>query len=163
MFLSYRIFTSSIAMLGLAVTSAFVLPVEAQVSRWASADDSTARTLIESERKWAESGCDHNNIEQTILAEDFYGTAPDGTHYSRKEAIEETQNAKTFERGCRMFEVKVHYFGDNMAILYGSEVAVRPPKDGHEHTVKLTWTDTWLRRNGKWQIVAAQDMPSEEK
>jgi hypothetical protein len=21
------------------------------------------------------------------------------------------------------------------------------------------WTDTWIRRNGKWQIVAAQDTP----
>jgi len=29
--------------------------------------------------------------------------------------------------------------------------------------VKLTWTDTWLRRREIWQIVAAQDMPTETK
>ncbi len=58
-------------------------------------------------------------------------------------------------------EVKVHFFGDSMAILYGSESAVHTEADGRKHTVKLTWTDTWLKRHGTWQVVAAQDMPSE--
>jgi hypothetical protein len=64
-----------------------------------------------------------------------------------------------------MFEVKVHFYGDNLAMLYGSEVATHPAgsSDGKEHKVKLTWTDTWLKREGKWQIIAAEDMPSEEK
>jgi hypothetical protein len=41
-----------------------------------------------------------------------------------------------------MFEVKVHFFGDAMAILYGSESAIHTETDGRKHTVKLTWTDT---------------------
>jgi hypothetical protein len=135
-------------------------PAYAQVSRWAAPDEPVAKSLIEMERKWAESGCTHNGIEQTILAEDFHGIAPDGSHYSRKEAVADAQNDKTSERECKMFEVKVHFFGDNMAILYGSESAIRPPKNGHEQTVKLTWTDTWLKRDGKWQVVAAEDLPT---
>jgi Calcium/calmodulin dependent protein kinase II association domain len=59
-----------------------------------------------------------------------------------------------------MFEVKVHFFGDAIAILYGTESATHTETDGRKHTVKLTWTDTWQKRNGIWQIVAAQDMPS---
>jgi len=62
-----------------------------------------------------------------------------------------------------MFEVKVHFFGDATAILYGSESAIHTEKDGRKHTVKLTWTDTWLKRKGEWQIVSAQDLPSEVK
>jgi hypothetical protein len=50
-----------------------------------------------------------------------------------------------------------------MAILYGSESAIHIEADGRRHKVKLTWTDTWLKRGGTWQVVAAQDMPSEMK
>jgi hypothetical protein len=141
----------------------FEIPAQAQVSRWASPDEPTAKALIELERKWAEAACTHNGIEKTILAEDFHGIDPDGAHYSKKEAVEGAKTAKT-ERECKMYEVKVHFFGENMAILYGSETAVHASTtDGRQHTTKLTWTDTWLKRDGKWQVVAAEDMPSEVK
>jgi hypothetical protein len=138
------------------------VPALAQESRWAAADESTAKSLIDLERQWAEAGCTHNGIERTILAEDFHGTAPDGSRYSKKEAVAHAQSGVP-EKACTMYEVTVHFFGDAMAVLYGSESAVRREADGREHTVKLTWTDTWLKRHGTWQIVAAQDMPSEMK
>ena len=28
---------------------------------------------------------------------------------------------------------------------------------------RFAWTDTWLRRNGRWQIVAAEDLIATEK
>jgi len=27
---------------------------------------------------------------------------------------------------------------------------------------RFVWTDTWIRRNGKWQIVAAEDLIAPE-
>jgi hypothetical protein len=60
------------------------LPAQAQESRWAKTDELTARSLINYERLWAEACCTHNGIEKTILAEDFQGTAPDGSRYSKK-------------------------------------------------------------------------------
>ena len=136
--------------------------IYAQASHWASADDATAKALIEMERKWATSGCTPNGIEKVILAEDFHGTAPDGKQYSKKEAVSGSQDAQPAERECVMYDVKVHFFGDSMAILYGSESALTK-KDGHDYRRKLTWVDTWLKRDGKWQVVAAEDMPSEMK
>jgi hypothetical protein len=41
--------------------------------------------------------------------------------------------------------------------VYGSESSVRKAKDGTEQIRCLIWTDTWLKRNGTWQIIAAQD------
>jgi hypothetical protein len=138
------------------------IPAQAQESRWASVDESTAKSLIGFERQWAEAGCTHNGIERTILAEDFHGTAPDGSRYSKKDAVAHAQGG-TLEEACTLYDVTVHFFGDAMAILYGSESAIRTEADGRKHTVKLTWTDTWLKRHGTWQVVAAQDMPSEVK
>jgi hypothetical protein len=144
----------------LAINLMLLNSAQAQESRWASADDPTAKLLIDMERQWAEAACTHNGIEKTILAEDFHGTAPNGSLYSKQQAL---ADAKTTEETCKMYEMKVHFFGDSMAILYGSESAVRTEADGRKHTVKLTWTDTWLKRQGTWQVVAAQDMPSELK
>ena len=137
-------------------------PAQAQESRWAAADEATAKSLIAFERQWAEAGCTHSGIEKTILAEDFHGTAPDGSLYSKKEAVADSQSG-TPEEACTLYEVKVHFFGAAMAVLYGSESAVHVEADGRKHVVKLIWTDTWLKRHGAWQIVSAQDMPSEMK
>jgi hypothetical protein len=146
--------------------SGFAALAGAQTSRWATPQEPAARWMIDMERKWAEAACDHNGIEKTILADDFQGVAPDGSQYNKKQAVEDADNTKTSERACQMFEVKVHFFGDNLAVLYGSESAIHPaagPHDGKEHTIKLIWVDTWLKRDGKWQIISAEDMPSEGK
>jgi hypothetical protein len=150
----------TITLAGVAISLVSWLTAQAQESRWARADESTARSLINYERLWAESGCTHNGIEKTILAEDFQGTAPDGSRYSKKEAM---APGDTPEEACEIYEVTVHFFGDAVAILYGSESAVHVEVGGRRHKVKLTWTDTWLKRHGIWQVVAAQDMPTETK
>jgi hypothetical protein len=80
----------------------------------------------------------------------------------RRGAMAESSN-KTPEEACEIYEVTVHFFGDAIAILYGSESAVHVEVGGRRHKVKLTWTDTCLKRHGIWQIVAAQDMPTETK
>jgi hypothetical protein len=147
---------------GIAISLLSWVPAQSQESRWATAGDSTAKSLIDFERQWAESACTQNDIKKTILAEDFQGTAPDGTRYSKTEAIAHSLSGKP-EEACTLHEVTVHFFGDAMAILYGSESAVRIETDGRRHAVNLTWTDTWLKRKGIWQIVAAQDMPTETK
>ena len=154
-----RLFRASVVVGCIAAASVCIY---AQTSRWAAADDPTAKALIEMERKWATSGCTPNGIEKIILAGDFHGTAPNGTQYSKKEAVSGSQDSQPAERECVMYDVKVHFFGDSMAILYGSESALTK-KDGHDYRRKLTWVDTWLNRDGKWQVVAAEDMPSEMK
>jgi Domain of unknown function (DUF4440) len=156
--LNRRIFVAA----GMAISLLSWVPAQSQESRWATADDSTAKSLLDFERQWAESACTQNDIKKTILAEHFQGTAPDGTRYSKREAVAHSLSGKP-EQACTLHEVTVHFFGDVMAILYGSESAVHIETDGRRHTVKLTWTDTWLKRHGIWQIVAAQDMPTETK
>jgi hypothetical protein len=50
----------------------------------------------------------------------------------------------------------VRFFGDSIAIAYGAESRIRKAEDGKEARRSQVWTDTWLKRNGQWQIVAAQ-------
>lgn len=140
-----------------------IVAADAQQGKWAPASDQTAKSLIDMERQWAEAACTHSVIVQTILADDFQGTSPEGKRYSKLEAVEEAKTSKTEARECRLNDAKVHFFGDNIALVYGSESSVRKASDGKEYTRALVWTDTWLKRNGSWQIVAAQDMRTDCK
>jgi len=124
----------------------------AQSSRWASADDKTAVWMISQERRWAESACDGNDVALALLADDFQGTSPSGKRYSRPTTAE-----KPTARDCKLGEVKIRFFGDNLAIAYGTESRVKT-KDGKDDVETLVWTDTWLKRNGRWQIIAAEDL-----
>jgi len=126
-----------------------------QQGRWASADDPAAQQMIQMEREWAEDGCTQKAVGVAFLADDFQGTAPQGERYDKAEALKHDASLK--ERDCRLDDAKVRFFGESVAIIYGSERALHADKGGPEVMRCLVWTDTWLKRRGKWEIVAAQD------
>ena len=128
-----------------------------QQAQWAAADDVTAQYIIDAERQWAEAACTHNKIAEKILADDFQGTSPEGKRYTKSEEVADTQESSNTARDCRLIDAKVRLFGDDLAMVYGSESSARKAKDGIDKSRCLIWTDTWLKRNGMWQIIAAQD------
>jgi hypothetical protein len=142
-----------------ALSLAIAIPAAAQTSRWADPNEPTAKELIALEHQWTDTDCAFSNIMDTLLADDFQGVSPEGKPYSKQVAIAESKSQKVKARACQTYEVKVHFFGENLAILYGSESAIWMNPDGTEYTRKLTWVDTWLKRNGNWQIIAAEDLP----
>ena len=141
-------------------------PAYAQQGKWATAGNATAKFIVDAEGQWAESACNHNKkIAETILADDFLaigtpvlqGTSSEGTHYTKSVVVAETADLSKTARDCRLIDAKVRFFGDDLAMVYGSESSARKTKDGAEESRCLIWTDTWLKRGGKWQIIAAQD------
>jgi hypothetical protein len=129
---------------------------KAQDGRWASADDPVAKQLIAMDKMWADGNCAPQPGLKEIFAPEFRGTAPDGRRYDRESAAE--FNAKSPDRDCKFGgNVRVQFFGPNLAIAYGTESSIRKRADGSEYQRCLAWTDTWLQRRGKWQIIAAQD------
>ena len=137
-----------------------IIPIagaHAQQGKWAAADDSTAKFMIDAERQWAEAACTHNKIAEQILADDFQGTSPEAKRYTKSEEVTDTGDRSKTAKDCRLLDAKVRFFGESLAMVYGSESSVRKAKDGSDRPRCLIWTDTWLKRNGKWQIIAAQD------
>lgn len=140
------------------VTAAFCTAsraAHAQQGRWASSDDPTVEAMVAMEKSWSDSSCGAQPELQNVIADDFQGTAPDGGRYGKAEAIATDVNA--LDRDCRMGDVKVQFFGDSLAVAYGNESSLHKDKDGKEWKRCLAWTDTWLKRSGQWQIIAAQD------
>ena len=114
--------------------------------------------IIESERQWAESVAsgDTGPVER-ILANDFLGVDPKGNLYDKAKMISDTHEAPKFFISNRLNRVKVRFYGDT-AIAQGSESWER--RTGERG--RFVWTDTWIRRHGRWQIVAAEDLIAPE-
>ena len=145
-----NLFLATISFLCFHLTAAI-----AQESRWGSADDPTVKFMIDFEAKWATSSCSPQPELKTVIADDFQGTSTTGKRYDKAAAI--ANDPKAVARDCQLGEVKVRFFGDSIAIAYGAESRILKEADSKEAKRCQVWTDTWLKRNGQWQIVAAQD------
>jgi len=123
------------------------------------------RYIKEGEAAWAEAGSkgDATTVER-ILADDFVGVAPNGSFYSKATEMANARNDHgTVTVSNHVNDINVRFYGDT-AVAQGSEtweMRNANPKRG-----SYVWTDTWVKRNGKWQVVAAEDLtvpPIEKK
>jgi hypothetical protein len=145
-----RVFAVAIA------ATLLLVPAYAQQSHWSSANDKTAKYIIEMERKWAESVCVDNGVVAGLLADDFQGTSTKGARFKKADELKDEKGPRT-ARECGLDEAKVRFFGDSLAVVYGSEHAVGKDKSQPNIKVCQIWTDTWLKRGGTWQIIASHD------
>ncbi|MBZ5546670.1 MAG: nuclear transport factor 2 family protein [Acidobacteriia bacterium] len=110
--------------------------------------------IRQAESDWAESSVKRDvALLERILADDFVGVSHDGKRYSKADEINETPTQPSQYLSNHLIEVEIRFFGD-AAVAQGSEEWKK--KDGT--TGRYVWTDTWIRRGGKWQIVAAEDL-----
>ena len=137
-----------------------ITAAQAQPSHWATPDDKTATFMIDMERKWAEGVCVNNGVVSELLADDFQGTNTHGGRFNKEDELRDEKGPRS-AHGCGLDEAKVRFFssssGDDVAIIYGSEHAIGKDKTHPDAKQCQVWTDTWLKRNGKWQIAASQD------
>lgn len=110
--------------------------------------------ICDSEAGWAESVASGDaTVVKRILADDFIGVHPSGRHYSKAEMVDGTPKAPETFASNHVNDVIVRFYG-NVAVAQGNETWRK--KNGESG--RFVWTDTWLKRNGKWQIVAAEDL-----
>ncbi len=127
---------------------------EDQSGRWASPSDPDAKAITALEELWAHTACSSvPTALKAAFAEDFQGTFPKGQRYGRPK----NWGGQGDNTDCQLQQIQIRLFGNSVAVAYGNESSVSKKKDGTKEKHCLAWTDTWLKRNGKWQIIAAQD------
>jgi ketosteroid isomerase-like protein len=121
-----------------------------------SSEAEAERYIKESESQWAESVANGDaSVVERILTDDFLGVDPDGNLYDKAKMVADTREAPKEFISNHLNDVKVRFFGDT-AVAQGNESWVR--RTGTPLQGRFVWTDTWLFRNGKWQIVASEDL-----
>jgi ketosteroid isomerase-like protein len=124
----------------------------------ARASDAYSRTEAEryikdSEAAWAESVTSNDSsVVKRILADDCVWVL-DGEVVDKPRAVLEAEHGPGDFLSNHLDYAHVRFFGET-AVVQGSETWTRKGgQKGH-----FVWTDTWVRRNGKWKIVAAEDV-----
>ena len=93
-----------------------------------------------------------------ILADDYVAVSSKGDVRSKAEQLKLDAPDPAF-KSSKLDYVHYRHFGDTV-IAQGGESLQR--KDGGpDH--RLVWTDVWMWRDGKWQVVASQDSVLPEK
>jgi hypothetical protein len=100
--------------------------------------------------------CIDNGVIAILLADDFQGTSTKGARFTKVDELKDEKSVHA-AHDCGLDEAKVRFFGDNVAVVYGSEHAVGKDRSRPNAKVCQVWTDTWLKRGGTWQIVASHD------
>lgn len=116
---------------------------------------SVDQLLIEMEREWARAiiAGDAEKIRR-ILAPEIVLTTPEGTVLNREDDLAELAKGE--------FKADVFEPGDMNVKLYGicavvtGHTTVKGKYKGKDVEDQFRWTDTFVKRKGKWQIVASQ-------
>lgn len=110
--------------------------------------------IRENARAWANVAVTGDpSVMETILADDFVGTSPDGKLYTKQDFIDDIRVNPIGFVSNEVNEVNVRFF-EHVAVAQGYETFTR--KDGT--TGRFVWTDVLVRRDGRWVTVAAQDV-----
>jgi hypothetical protein len=111
------------------------------------------RYIKASEAAWAESvSTNDTSVLKRILANDFVWVL-DGQVWNKSRAIADAKAGPGDFLSDHLNYAHVRFFGDT-AVVQGMETWTRKRgRTGH-----FIWTDTWVRRGGQWQIVAAEDV-----
>ncbi len=128
------------------------------LSGCAKTEDRTAdeKFIVNAEQQWAAAvASGDTKVVDGILADDYLGVAPDGTLRTKQQELDGIRTAPESVVSNHANEVKVRFYGDT-AIAQGSETWEL--KSGEPRRGRYVWTDTWLRRNHQWQVVAAEDL-----
>lgn len=116
---------------------------------------SSAQTPIQLEDRWTTALVkrDTRTFDQ-LLAPGFVYTE-DASVMSRSDVIKSVTGPDKVE-WARNEGMKLHDFGDVHVITGVLHLRGRSA-DGKTFDKRYQFTDTWQRRNGRWQIIAAQD------
>jgi hypothetical protein len=116
-------------------------------------DEAALREICSLERAWSQSVANGDTVAPNrALAEDYVGIGSSGKRMNKAQMANQPPQTSKFIVSSDNDYVHVRFFG-NVAVNQGEDT-VRT-KDGHAS--HLIWTDTWVNRAGKWQIVQSQD------
>ncbi|WP_324748807.1 nuclear transport factor 2 family protein [Sphingomonas sp. LY54] len=125
------------------------LPAPSATSSSLPSEAETEAFLRRSAEQWAASD---REAMARFLAEDYVGVASNGEIRNRVRQLQLAAEPSPYPV-TRVDYVRFHHHGP-LVIAQGAETLT--PGDGGPDR-RLIWTDTWLFRQGRWQVVASQD------
>ena len=112
-------------------------------------------TILALEKQWSVANV-HKDVAalERIMADDYIGIEAVGVVQTKAQEIGDIKTGDVVVEAEEPTEMKVRLYGD-VAVVTGHLLVqdVREGKSGHHEVV---FTDIWVKRDGRWQVVNYQ-------
>ncbi|MBA2731392.1 MAG: nuclear transport factor 2 family protein [Acidobacteria bacterium] len=108
------------------------------------------------ERAWLDAYEQHDSkAMNAIVAEDFVITFPDGTRQTKPQIMDSIKRPRNPANPLKFYteDVQARVYGDTVILI--GRVVTEYSRDGKPVKEQSRYTDTYVRRNGRWQVVAS--------
>jgi len=95
------------------------------------------------------------------LADDYMGVDSRGRSESKAEALASLKDPQSAYTSCTEKDLKVRVYGD-AAVATGRQIYSGTFKGQQYKDRDVRWTDTFVRKGGRWQVVAAHSSLTEK-
>jgi ketosteroid isomerase-like protein len=115
--------------------------------------------VIQLERDWCQAALKKDSaLLGRILADDYTGVGSRGKKETKSEALADLPDKTSTVTACVDTDVKVRVYND-AAVATGLGTRSGTNKGVAFKDWKFFWTDTFIKKDGRWQCVASQGTP----
>jgi uncharacterized protein (TIGR02246 family) len=117
---------------------------------------SVAGTIRRLEQRWQQA-IRENDVAaiDELLADDFVGISSAGRTGSKGTLLREMRRDKNKYQRAEARGMSVRTDGDNVAVVTGTAFESGTTPDGSRFRTSRRFTDTWVKRNGRWRCIAS--------
>jgi hypothetical protein len=129
-----------------------------------SSNSSAEQELIKLDKEWGEAGL-HGDAPalEVIVADDFMGDSPTGAQTKAQHIAEAKANAPDItDATYTADEYTVRFLDPNTAVMT-HRASGKGLNKGKEFTDQHRSMHVWVKRGGRWQVVASQATPIPQK
>jgi uncharacterized protein (TIGR02246 family) len=109
------------------------------------------------ERAWLDAYEQHDEKAMNAIVDDgFTITFPDGSMQTKAQIISSLQRPRPQGAPTQKFrteEVQARVYGDTVVLI--GRVITEYQRDGQTSSSQQRYTDTYVKRDGRWQVVAS--------
>jgi ketosteroid isomerase-like protein len=123
---------------------------------------SAEQELIKLENEWADAWVKSDIVFfDRIEADDYTWTAPEGFVMTKADDLALLKSGRSVITSWVLADMKVRVYGDT-AVVTG-RCTTKETYKGEDVSGQFQWTDTWVKRAGRWQCVAGHNSTIAQK
>jgi ketosteroid isomerase-like protein len=135
-------------------TATLIAVVAVLVCRFLSAQTSAEKEVLQFERDACKAFLDADPAAlERVLTPDFTLTLSNGEVSTRADEINELLSGKVHYDVFENYDMLARVYGDNTAVVLG-KTHVKGTSDGKPFDRVVQFTDTLIKRDGRWQVAA---------
>jgi hypothetical protein len=135
-------------------TGIVVVLLATSACRFSFAETPAEKDVLQFEHEACRAFLDANPAAlEAVLTADFTLTLSNGDVSTRADEINELRGGKIHYDVFENYDMKVRLYGDNAAVVLG-KTRVQGTSEGKAFDHVVQFTDTLVRRDGRWQLAA---------